>query len=312
MPPNWLAGNEAGHVNEIFIKWLPKFQLFNVKFDTFLNMCKKSHLLNRLSFYITMLRFSLLHPQRGFQIFQTAQQVREDSLHKHDYSATHDRLEDVIDSLFPEDSEKLEGLKNETRQIQAQLKAFFTEISTEKFPSRKKPYPTEYSLNDFSGMFLYALCRLFKPEIIVETGVAYGNSSSFILKALKENKKGQLYSIDYVFRPWENKEAIGSAIPTELRDRWNLVFGPTSKKLKKTMEDLGQIDIFFHDSLHTYKNMMFEFDAAWPHVRKGGFLLSDDINDNSAFYQFYSSLKINPIIIGKTKQSFFGVLQKPD
>lgn len=261
---------------------------------------------------MTMLKFSLLHPQSGFQLFQTARQVREDSLHRHDYAATDDKLESVINSLFPGNSEKLEDLKNETRQLQTRLRAFFEEISDEHFPSKKKPYPIEYSLNDFSGMFLYALCRLFKPETIVETGVAYGSSSSFILKALNENKKGRLYSIDYVFRPWESRDAIGSAIPSELRDRWNLVFGPTSKKLSKTVEDLGQIDIFFHDSLHTYRNMIFEFSTAWPHIRKGGFLLSDDINDNSAFYQFYSSLGISPIIIGKTRQSFFGILQKPD
>jgi len=155
------------------------------------------------------------------------------------------------------------------------------------------------------------LCRLLRPETIVETGVAYGNSSSFILKAFNENKKGQLYSIDYVFRPWESRDGIGSAIPAQLRDRWNLVFGPASKQLKKTLQDLGQIDIFFHDSLHTYRNMTFEFNTAWPHIKSGGFLLSDDINDNSAFYRFYSSVKLNPIIIGNTKQSFFGILQKP-
>lgn len=259
-----------------------------------------------------MLTFSLLHPKRGFQLFQTARQVKEDSLHRYDYASTHDTLESIIESLFPENSEKLENLKNETQHLQSQLRVFFEEISNEQFPSKRKPYPTEYSLNDFSGMFLYALCRLLKPDTVVETGVAYGNSSSFILKALNENKRGQLYSIDYVFRPWESKEAIGSAIPIELRDRWNLVFGPASKQLKKTLQDLGQIDIFFHDSLHTYRNMMFEFSTAWQHIRKGGFLLSDDINDNSAFYQFYSSLKISPFIIGNAKQSFFGALQKPD
>lgn len=275
-------------------------------------MCQKSYLLNKISFYLTMLKFSLLHPKRGLQLFQTAQQVREDSAHKYDYVSTHERLEDVIKSLFSGNSERVNELKNETQQLQSQLKAFFEELDYEQFPSKKKPYPTEYSLNDFSGTFLYVLCRLLKPKLIVETGVAYGNSSSFILKALNENKKGQLYSIDYVFRPWESRETIGSAIPAELKDRWKLVFGPASKQLKKTLQDLGQIDIFFHDSLHTYRNMIFEFSTAWPHIKKGGFLLSDDINDNSAFFRFYSSLKISPIIIGKSRQSFFGILQKPD
>lgn len=258
-----------------------------------------------------MLAFSLLHPQRGLSLLQTAQQVKEDSFHKHDYLSTHDRFEDVIDSLFPDNSVKLENLKSETHQLQSQLRVFFEKLDDEPFPSKKKPYPIEYSLSDFSGVFMYVLCRLLKPEKIVETGIAYGNSSSFILQALSKNKKGHLYSIDYVFRPWETRESIGSAIPSELRDRWHLVFGPTNKKLKKTLDDLGEIDIFFHDSLHTYKNMMFEFNTTWQHIKKGGFVLSDDINDNSAFYQFYSSLKLNPIIIGENKKTFLGILQKP-
>ena len=258
-----------------------------------------------------MLVFSLLHPQRGLLLLQTAQQVKEDSFHKHDYVSTHDKFENAINSLFPNSTAKLENLKNEVRHLQSQLRAFFEKLENEPFPSKRKPYPIEYSLNDFSGIFMYVLCRLLKPEKVLETGIAYGNSSSFILQALNENKKGQLYSIDYVFRPWETREAIGSAIPSELRDRWHLIFGPTNKKLKKTLKDLGEIDIFFHDSLHTYKNMMFEFNAAWQHIKKGGFLLSDDINDNSAFYQFCSSLKLNPVIIGENKKSFLGVLQKP-
>ncbi len=258
-----------------------------------------------------MLAFSLLHPRRGLLLLQTAQQVKEDLFHKHDYVPTHDSFENAIGSLFPNSPIKLDDLKNEALYLQDQLRGFFEKLEHESFPSKKKPYPIEYSLNSFSGIFMYVLCRLLKPEKIVETGIAYGNSSSFILQALNENKKGTLYSIDYVFRPWETRETIGSAIPTDLRDRWHLVFGPTNKKLKKTLEELGEIDIFFHDSLHTYKNMMFEFNTVWQHIKKGGFLLSDDINDNSAFYQFCSSLKLNPIIIGENKKSFLGVLQKP-
>jgi len=267
--------------------------------------------MNRFSFYMTMLVFSLLHPQRGLQLLQTARQVNEDSNYKHEYTPTHDRFEDAIKSLFPEHDKKIEVIKNETQHLQTQLVAFFEGLKGEQFPSKKKPYPTEYSLDNVSGMFVYVLCRIYKPQFVVETGVAYGNSSSFILQALHENKKGHLYSIDHVFKPWESEKAIGSAIPAKLKDRWTLVFGPACKKLAETLGSIGQIDVFFHDSLHTYKNMTFEFNTAWPHLRKGGFLLSDDIGDNSAFHQFCSSLSLKPIIIGNKKESLFGVLQKP-
>lgn len=43
---------------------------------------------------------------------------------------------------------------------------------------------------------LYAICRIMKPDIVVETGVAQGVSTAFILKALSANNAGGLFSID--------------------------------------------------------------------------------------------------------------------
>lgn len=43
---------------------------------------------------------------------------------------------------------------------------------------------------------LYLTVRLIKPETIVETGVSSGSSSAYILRALYDNQKGKLYSID--------------------------------------------------------------------------------------------------------------------
>ena len=91
-----------------------------------------------------MLVFSLLHPQRGLLLLQTAQQVKEDSFHKHDYVSTHDKFENAINSLFPNSTAKLENLKNEVRHLQSQLRAFFEKLENEPFPSKRKPYPIEY------------------------------------------------------------------------------------------------------------------------------------------------------------------------
>ena len=41
----------------------------------------------------------------------------------------------------------------------------------------------------------YMAIRAFQPEIVVETGVANGVSSSYILLALQKNERGALYSI---------------------------------------------------------------------------------------------------------------------
>lgn len=44
--------------------------------------------------------------------------------------------------------------------------------------------------------FLYVLCRISRPGVVVETGVGPGVSSTFILRALQRNRSGSLISID--------------------------------------------------------------------------------------------------------------------
>ena len=56
--------------------------------------------------------------------------------------------------------------------------------------------------------------------------------------------------------------------------------------LPAVLQDVGMIDIFIHDSLHTYDHMLFEYRTAWPHLRPGGILLSDDTDWNRAFPTF--------------------------
>ena len=121
---------------------------------------------------------------------------------------------------------------------------------------------------------------------------------------------GKLYSIDFAFRPWESESMIGSAIPKNLRDRWEFVFGASSEKLYPILKRLEKIDIFLHDSLHTYKNMMFEFQTAWPFIKDKGFLLSDDILGNAAFFEFYSKFGGQSIVLSQEEKSAMGILQK--
>ncbi len=104
---------------------------------------------------------------------------------------------------------------------------------------------------------------------------------------------------------------IGAAIPNELRENWKLIIGKSSDKLKEISVSLKDIDIFLHDSLHTYKNMYFEFELMWPHIKKNGFLISDDISDNNAFVDFYSTKKIAPSLLKNNEEKIFlGVLKK--
>lgn len=139
---------------------------------------------------------------------------------------------------------------------------------------------------------LYVLVRKLCPETVVETGVAAGVSSAYILQALEDNEYGRLYSIDFpnyamvTGQPIPQGMELGFAIPNNLRHRWELLKGKSGDLLRPLMRRLNAVDIFFHDSEHSYENMGYEYNEAWRHLKTGGLLISHDINDNKAFGDF--------------------------
>jgi len=129
----------------------------------------------------------------------------------------------------------------------------------------------------------YLLCRLIEPSVVIETGVAYGVSSAFILRALEENGRGTLHSVDLPPLRREYERFWGIAVPEALRGRWKLHRGTSARLLPRLLEETRTVDLFVHDSLHTGRNMRREFDTVWPRLRNGGALLADDVERNRAF-----------------------------
>jgi len=149
-----------------------------------------------------------------------------------------------------------------------------------------------WAIGDTLGMTLYAMMRFLKPEVIMETGVSSGLSSSYLLLALEKNNKVMLYSIDLPLKEVAFPEGAQSGwiIPDDLRYRWVLSLGKSSSMMPAILENLKSVDIFFHDSEHTYENMTWEYQAAWPYLQPGSLLLSHDINRNHAFSDFRQAM----------------------
>jgi len=143
------------------------------------------------------------------------------------------------------------------------------------------------------GPILYVICRVLRPRIVLETGVASGVSSTYILHALDRNKLGMLYSVDFP----TSTDALPSGwlVPDRLRNRWQLTLGKSSEKLPALLDEIPKVDVFLHDSDHSYKNMMFEFRTVWPHIPEGGLLLSDDTHMNRSFFDFAREVNRKPI-----------------
>jgi predicted O-methyltransferase YrrM len=204
--------------------------------------------------------------------------------------------------------------KNEYIQITDELirdKNLLSEVNKELRDANEWPKPG-FDRHSW-GSVIYYLIRKFQPKVVVETGVFYGNSSYHILKALQENNKGSLYSIDlpaykekggyYDENPYKNEEErnaslpegkeAGFLVPEYLKNRWELILGDAKNELPKLFKKLDSIDMFLHDSLHSYENMVFEFDLALQKLKNEGFIFSDNIDWNNAFDDFVSQNHLN-------------------
>jgi len=190
---------------------------------------------------------------------------------------------------------------------------YFVELNMNYVDTRRLAVPTRPW-----DEFLYILVRTLRPAIVFETGVFDGQASTIILAAMQKNCCGTLVSIDLpaietitgatdkqLFQTLPPGKQPGWAVPDDLRSRYRLELGDSKEYLPRLLAEYGQIDIFFHDSLHTDAHMTFEYTTAWPYVRPGGVLLSDDIFWNAAFFRFSRQVEHNYVRVGN-----FGAIRK--
>jgi hypothetical protein len=134
---------------------------------------------------------------------------------------------------------------------------------------------------------VWCLTHHLRPAKVVETGVARGITSRFILEALAQSGAGHLWSID--LPPPRDRDLhaqIGMAVPEGLRDRWTYVRGSSRRRLGGLLDQLEEIDLFVHDSRHSERNLLFELNHAWAALKPGGVVVADDIDLNCGFHAF--------------------------
>jgi len=161
-------------------------------------------------------------------------------------------------------------------------------------------------------ILLYCFVRLFKPEIVLETGVYYGGNSVFILAGLQRNKKGKLIAIDYpqnrmnevalgLRHPWVGESEVykekykpGFIIPELLRDRLELIIGDSLIVLPTIS---SKIDLFVHDSEHTLLHVLAELNLVWDKLLDEGIAFVDDIDWSNGFYSFTTANNLYPLLL---------------
>ncbi len=94
----------------------------------------------------------------------------------------------------------------------------------------------------------------------------------------------------------------GVLVPEALRYRWRLHRGVSKRVLPKLLPQLGNVDIFVHDSLHTSHNMCWEFQSVAPYLGPRSVVIADDVDENSAFHDW----------VTRKQPVFCATIEKPD
>jgi len=185
------------------------------------------------------------------------------------------------------------------------LEQYFAELG--------RRYNAQYmagSVNFDDALLLYWLVRKLNPRTVVQCGVCNGLSSAFIMLALAKNgPDGRLYAIDLppVFNPrdsgWTSPgrtygivipegKTSGWIVPEAYGKRFEVQHGDSKLLLPSLVDRLDMIDMFFHDSDHTYNHMMFEFREAKRKLVPGGLVVADDISWNASLWDFADANRV--------------------
>jgi len=172
---------------------------------------------------------------------------------------------------------------------------FWKKLSSNRKYNR---YHCDSGINPKAMRNLYAWIRKYKPNVLLETGIKHGFSTSIFLYALHSNKKGVLISVD----SWRDSDR-GLYVPKELTKRWIEIVCPTSLYLP--LVDFN-IDFFCHDSAHTVKDMTLEYEWALKHMKKG-LITSHDVGTNNAFFDFVKKHNLKWYLVETAAPARFGL-----
>lgn len=117
----------------------------------------------------------------------------------------------------------------------------------------------------------YALVRVMRPALIIETGVHDGLGSMLLLRALERNEAdghpGRLVSFDV------NPNAgwlVGS------HRLWDLRIQSSREGMPRLLEEAGQVGMFIYDGWHSYDDERRDLELAAENLASNGILVSDD------------------------------------
>ena len=211
----------------------------------------------------------------------------------------------IVKKIFKrfEKNTSLEAKKWAAANHKQSIEKFFYSLDADLYNEIKieKKFIQEFAQNKLSKLnvslggggnyiLLYFLIRKFKLVNIVETGVAAGWTSLAILRALKKNGKGFLYSSDFPYFRLENPEKYVGYLAKDIsnNDNWFLDIRGDDVALPEIVKQLKNktIDLLHYDSDKSYSGRVNALKTLDSKIDSKTIIIFDDIQNNLHFKDF--------------------------
>ena len=133
--------------------------------------------------------------------------------------------------------------------------------------------------------FLCGLIKTYRPQKIVEIGVAAGGTTAVVLNCLSMlDLNAQMFSIDLSRDYYRDKSKKTGYLIEECRAKFDRKIEHvlyTGKIAIEFLEEIGKdIDMLILDTVHSLPGEMLDFLACYPFLRKGSIIVLHDIAAN--------------------------------
>jgi predicted O-methyltransferase YrrM len=153
-------------------------------------------------------------------------------------------------------------------------------------------YPRKSLMSCMCRSVIFTLARVIQPMIVVEIGTFYAGTAEVIARALWENGKGHLYTIDpfgqhrcpLIIKQWP--EAL-TQVTTYLPYNSMQFFGYVEERQE-------QIDMILVDGNHDLEYAYFDLAMAARLLRPGGIVVMDNVEQSGPFGAARRFLVDNP------------------
>ena len=217
---------------------------------------------------------------RNYSFFASLKYLYTEKINKQVYISSKNEsitsLSELNEKFFKVSSKEVSDLESKSDNVFMDISKKLITLETNGSSIKKGIIGSTGTINRLN--VLAYMIEYSNFDLIIESGTQHGISALFMEEFISA-KNCLLYSLDVQSNTMP--KGIGICHFVILRKPVRRSF----KQITMNLVNGKSKTLFFHDSDHSYENMTFEFDWAWNEL-KVECLISDDVSENLAFYNF--------------------------